>query len=130
MEYLIDSDVLTSFLAGQQEAVTTVQNLLPAGVAISIVTYMETYQGNFREADSIASQQRFAATLEGIPILSFSEETARRCAQLRHQLSSEGKRVRSRVLDLMIAATALEHDLTLVTRNRSDYQDIPGLVLA
>jgi predicted nucleic acid-binding protein len=30
----------------------------------------------------------------------------------------------------MIAATALEHNLTLVTRNRVDYQDIPGLTLA
>jgi predicted nucleic acid-binding protein len=35
--------------------------------------------------------------------------------------------VRQRALDLIIAATALEHDLTLVTRNREDFQDIPGL---
>ncbi|CAN5656906.1 hypothetical protein BH24CHL4_BH24CHL4_15790 [soil metagenome] len=30
----------------------------------------------------------------------------------------------------MIAATAMEYGLTLVTPNRSDYQDIPGLNLA
>jgi predicted nucleic acid-binding protein len=29
----------------------------------------------------------------------------------------------------MIAATAIEHDLVLVTRNRADYADIPGLVI-
>ena len=40
-----------------------------------------------------------------------------------------GKRVNSRALDLLIAATALEYDLTLVTRNTEDYGDIPGLKL-
>lgn len=29
----------------------------------------------------------------------------------------------------MIAATALEHDLTIVTRNLDDYKDIPDLKL-
>ena len=29
----------------------------------------------------------------------------------------------------MIAATALEHNLTLVTRNVRDYDDIPNLTL-
>jgi predicted nucleic acid-binding protein len=130
MDYLIDSDVLNNFLKGDPDTVRTVGNFLPAGVAISIVTYMEAYQGVLQDPDPIASQQRYADTLKGIPILPFSEVTARRCAHLRHQLSLEGKRVRPRALDLMIAATALEHNLTLVTRNRVDYQDIPGLTLA
>ena len=32
-------------------------------------------------------------------------------------------------LDLMIAAVALVHNLTLVTHNTSDYRNIPGLRL-
>ncbi|MFL5341570.1 MAG: PIN domain-containing protein [Gemmataceae bacterium] len=31
--------------------------------------------------------------------------------------------------DLMIAAVALEHNLTLVTHNTADFQNIPGLRL-
>jgi tRNA(fMet)-specific endonuclease VapC len=30
-------------------------------------------------------------------------------------------------MDLMIASVALLHDLTLVTHNRADYQNVPGL---
>jgi tRNA(fMet)-specific endonuclease VapC len=32
-------------------------------------------------------------------------------------------------MDLLIASVALVHDLTLVTHNTADYQNIPGLRL-
>jgi tRNA(fMet)-specific endonuclease VapC len=130
MRYLIDSDVYIEFLWKDPGTTHLVEELLPAGVAISIVTYMESYQGTFRRPDPIASQTQAASIIGRIPVLPFSLETAERCARLRHDLSTQGRRVRSRVLDLMIAATALEYNLALVTRNRADYEDIPGLALA
>ncbi|QYE34775.1 PIN domain-containing protein [Polymorphobacter sp. PAMC 29334] len=36
---------------------------------------------------------------------------------------------RPRILDRMIAATALVHDLTVITMNGSDFRDAPGLKL-
>jgi predicted nucleic acid-binding protein len=45
------------------------------------------------------------------------------------QLRSQNKRVKSRALDLIIAATALEDGLTLVTNNTDDFKDIPDLTL-
>jgi predicted nucleic acid-binding protein len=58
-----------------------------------------------------------------------SPAIARRCARLREELKGRGRRVRDRALDLIIAATALEHELRLVTRNLADYEDIPDLAL-
>ena len=40
-----------------------------------------------------------------------------------------GKGVTVPTADLMIAAVALAHDLTLVTHNTADFQAIPGLRL-
>jgi predicted nucleic acid-binding protein len=62
-------------------------------------------------------------------LLPLSPAVARRCAELRRQLRRQGKRVRARALDLIVAATAIEYDLTLVTNNTAGYRDIPGLKL-
>lgn len=63
------------------------------------------------------------------PVLPFSAPVARRCAELRHQLKQQGRRVTSRAMDLIIAATALDDGLALVTRNTSDDDDVPGLTV-
>jgi predicted nucleic acid-binding protein len=65
----------------------------------------------------------------GVPVLPFDLAIARRTARLRADLAAQGRRTRTRALDLIVAATALEHGLTLVTRNKADYQDIPNLSL-
>jgi predicted nucleic acid-binding protein len=52
-----------------------------------------------------------------------------RSARVRADLTSQNRRVRSRALDLIIAATAIERRPTLVTGNKSDYREIAGLSL-
>jgi predicted nucleic acid-binding protein len=127
MTYLLDSDVLSSYLDRDPPTISRLEELMLAGVSISIVTYMETYQVTLQSPNPELSQARHARALSGIPVPPFTMEIARRCARLRHELSEGGKKVRSRALDLIIAATALEHDLILVTRNHADYRDIPEL---
>jgi predicted nucleic acid-binding protein len=82
-----------------------------------------------RSADPAAAHGALARLLRVMPVLPISRAVARRCAELRERLRVEGRRVHPRALDLLIAATALEHQLALVTRNREDYADIADLVL-
>jgi tRNA(fMet)-specific endonuclease VapC len=127
MGYLIDSDWVIDHLAEVEAAVDLLSELAGEGIAISVVTYLEVYQGILRSPSLEQAQVQFEAFLEGVPTLPLSLAVARRCAQLRETLRQQGKRVHPRALDLIIAATALEYDLTLVTRNRTDYADVPGL---
>jgi predicted nucleic acid-binding protein len=60
-----------------------------------------------------------------VPALPLSPAIARRCAEVREELDRQGKGFRARAFDLVIAATALEHRLELVTRNLADVADIP-----
>lgn len=127
MPYLIDTDWMVDRLDDVPEAAALLDTLSSEGIAVSIITYLELYQGVLRSEDRPASERHMDALLDGIPLLPLSRSVARRCAAVRHGLKLTGKRVNSRALDLIIAATAIEHGLTLVTRNFPDYTDIPDL---
>ena len=129
MSYLIDSDWVIDHLANVEEATQLLSRLSQVGIAITAITYMEAYQGVLRSPIREGAEELLAAFVEEIPIIRFTPATARVCASIREALKKQGKRVNSRALDLLNAATALEHDLTLVTRNLDDYEDIPGLKL-
>ncbi|MFN8592745.1 MAG: type II toxin-antitoxin system VapC family toxin [Thermomicrobiales bacterium] len=126
---MVDSDVLIAHREGQASAIVVLEQLAPAGLAISIVTYMEVYQGTLRGPDPVQAQVNLAIFLAGVPVVPFSLAAARRCAELREELTRQGRRVRALALDLVTAAIALETGFTLVTRNRQDYEDISGLAL-
>jgi predicted nucleic acid-binding protein len=120
MPYLIDSNCVIDHLDGRYESHTLLDRLAPYGITISIVTYMEVYQGVARDPDSEAAEAQFRAFVDSVPVLPFSIAVAERCARLRETLRQQGRRVKGRALDLMIAGTALEYGLTLVTRNWDD----------
>ena len=129
MPYLIDTDLVIDHLANITEANQLLDKLAPEGIAMSIITYMEAYQGVIRSVNAKEARAKFQIFRRSVPVLPFSLTVAKRCAALREQLKQEQKRVKSRALDLLNAAIALEHDLMLVTRNVEDYKDIPGLEL-
>ena len=129
MPYLIDSDWVIDCLQMKAEATELIERLAPEGVYISIVSYMEAFQGTLREADPEAARRRLLEFVQVAPVLSFSIAVAEACARIREAVRGGRVRPNRRAFDLMIAATAIEHGLTLVTRNVGDFSDIPGLSL-
>jgi tRNA(fMet)-specific endonuclease VapC len=130
MPYLVDSNVVIDHLGAVPDASQFLDRFAQDGIVISIVTYMEAFQGVARSTEPEAAHDKFQAFTESVLILPFSFAVAERCARLRETLRSQKKRVNSRALDLIIAATALEYDLTLVTKNTDDFKDIPDLPLS
>jgi predicted nucleic acid-binding protein len=130
MTYLLDTDWLVDYLDGVAAAQSLVTALLSDGIAVSIITYMEIYEGIERSATPREDERAFRALLSGVDVIPFNRTVARQAARLRAQLRPRyPSRVRRRTLDLLIAATAIVYDLTLVSRNRDDYRVIPGLKL-
>jgi tRNA(fMet)-specific endonuclease VapC len=62
-----------------------------------------------------------------VRVLPFDEACAEEFGRIRSHLLRRG--LGANRVDLMIAAVAVHHDLTLVTHNTADYQQIPGLRL-
>ncbi len=129
MPYLIDSDWVIDHLEDEPEATRLLSQLAEEGIAISIVTCMEVFQGLERSPNPPEAHVKFQTLVDTVPIIPLSIPVARRCARVREALRRQNKRVNQRALDLIIAATVLEHDFTLVTRNISDYDDIPDVRL-
>ncbi len=60
-----------------------------------------------------------------VSVLDFDRDCANEFGRVRIQLRRRGIEVPS--VDLMIGSAALVYDLTLVTHNTADFQNIPGL---
>lgn len=129
MIYLIDTDWVIDFLVGRADAGRLFSQLLPAGAGISIITYMETVEGIRGSRDPSTSWLAFRGLLQAMDVLGMTEAIAERAADIRLNLRQRKRQVHERSLDIIVAATAFEHGLTLVSRNTRHYQDIPGLLI-
>ncbi|SRR6266566_52617 len=91
MPYLIDTNLVIDYLANITEANQLLDTLAPEGIAISIITYMEAYQGVVRSANVKEAQTKFQTFRRSVPVLPFSLSVAKRCAALWERLKKEQK---------------------------------------
>jgi tRNA(fMet)-specific endonuclease VapC len=126
--YLLDTDWIVDVLNGQETAIETLLELAPAGLALSIISYGELYEGAAFAHEPEPAITGLRSFLKGKPILPLTQPVMERFAQIRGSLP---RMVRQQIgdLDILIAATCLEHNLTLLTRNLKDFQKIPNLKL-
>jgi tRNA(fMet)-specific endonuclease VapC len=127
MSYLIDTDVVADWLNNRPTAVHLLPSLEPAGLAISLITYGEVYDGIYDGRDPHAAERAFVQFLRRVEVLSLTRTIMKRFARIRGSLRRQGLAVQDP--DLLIAATALTHHMTLVTRNLRQFQRIPGLTI-
>ena len=127
MKYLVDTDIIIDALAVVRETVGLLDALSTDGLAVSIVSLGELYEGTYRSSNPGAAQDALRSFLDGYAVLNLSDPIAAGFGHLRAFLRRQGQLIPD--LDLLIAATAHAHDLTLVTRNRRHFSRIPGLRL-
>ena len=66
--------------------------------------------------------------LSSFEVLNFTEKDAIICGQIRANLVTRGTPIGA--YDIMIAAQSISGNLTVVTHNVSEFERIPGIVLA
>ena len=120
MLYLLDSDVLIDYTRQSRTAAEYIETL--SGRAISHVTTMELLVGA-RDKREVAYLDQLFTELTIVPL---SDPIGRRAYDL---LKTYAKSHGLHVFDSLIAATALEERMTLVTKNRKHFSMIEGLDL-
>ncbi len=125
MAFLLDTDVTIHLRDGDPEVTDKVAALDDA-VLMSIVTRVELEGGVYREPAHVQIRRaRLDAILAAVPTLAFDDEAADAYGAM---VASAGYS-RRKLLDRMIAAQALVHRATLVTKNAGDFSDIKDLAL-
>lgn len=127
MSYLAASDIVADYLKGRVAAVDLLGRLASDGLAISIITFAEVYEGIYYGREPERNEAIFRRLLAGVDVLGINRAVARRFARIRGELRARGQPLPQ--LDVFIAATALQHDLLLVTRNIRRRRRIAGLQL-
>jgi tRNA(fMet)-specific endonuclease VapC len=128
MSFLLDTDTCSAHLKRPSGLMHRfVQH--SGGLLIPTIVLGELYTWAYhRKSPSSIIRRIENDLLPDVGILDYDSDCAKEFGRVRGQLLQQGIPV-SRV-DLMIASVALVHNLTLVTHNTADFQNIPGLRLA
>ncbi len=124
MKYLLDTTQVVYFLRGAPSVVADLQSRKSEGMAVSIISIAELYEGVFGSRDPGAAERAVRDFLSDVSVLGIDEGTARIFGQERVKLRQAGTRMSD--MDLLIAATALYHNLTLLTSDR-DFERVENL---
>lgn len=125
MRYLIDTDWVIHHLNGRADIIQRLQALQAAGLGLSVIVLAELYEGVYYSRDPEQSEQKLNDFLESVTLVGMDEATAKIFGRERGRLRAAGMMIGD--MDLLIAATALQYDLTLLTNNRSHFDRIEGL---
>jgi tRNA(fMet)-specific endonuclease VapC len=121
---VVDSGIFIDYLRSKDKSKTILQNL-PDDVElyISSVTLYELYMG----ATSPQKWIDVKTLTDDIPVLPFTKTISEKAAIIYQELKKENKIIEFR--DIFIAATAMVHDLPVLTRNKKHFTRVKGLKL-
>ena len=128
MAYLFDTDAISEVLKPRPAAgyVRWLAALPREEQFTSAVVVGELYKGAFRSSAVARHLENIEKrVLPAVTVLSYDAAAARVYGQIRAQLESAGRPLAD--ADLQIAATALLHDLELVTGNVKHFRRVPQL---
>jgi tRNA(fMet)-specific endonuclease VapC len=125
--YLLDTDWIIEAFAGRQPATQTLDRLANSLIYVSYVSMGEIYEHAFRSANPQAHLVSARQFLGRYQMLTLTDPIMERFGEVRAFLRRRGQLLSD--CDLMIAATALDYDLTLLTFNRRHFERIPDLRL-
>ena len=131
MGFLIDTCVWIDVERGIISPADVARYTTDQPVFISPVTLAELFFGAQMAKNEVLRQKRMAALdrLRRKPFLIIDEITGEIFGRLAASLHQKGKNHKYRVQDLWLASQAVQNSFKLLTKNKKDFEDIPGLDL-
>ena len=125
--YLLDTDTLIYSLKGNEIVKQNLQVHLEDPMQISIISLLELFYGAYKSQKMVSNIAKVKTLQQTFEIVSPGKETADIFGMLKASLEKNGTPLFD--FDLIIASTAMAHNLTLVTNNIRHFKRIEGLKL-
>ncbi len=125
--YLLDTDTIIYSLKGNSAIAKNLEENLEDPMRISVITMMELYFGAYKSQAFEANIAKVRTIEQTFEILAADKEIADVFGAIKASLQKSGNPLDD--FDLIISATALAHNLILVTNNMGHFGRIEGLKL-
>lgn len=125
MEYLVDTDWVIDYLHRADRTTRRLEELLPRGVGLSVVSLAELYDGLAGSKDPDADSEALRLFLEAVEVVPLDDASCRVFGEERFRLREAQTPIGD--MDILIGATAISNDLTLLTNNRRHFGLMQGL---
>ena len=127
MKYLLDTDTCIYYLNKNEAVISAVEKVAQEELAISLITLAELQFGAYNSNQVERNLKRVSFFENSVQVLRLDSEITLEYARIRAELRKTGTTIDD--FDLLIAATALINNLTLVTNNVRHFEKIGGLAL-
>jgi len=127
MKFLLDTDTCVYWLRGHLPVRERLAEIDPKAIAISVITLAELRYGAACSAQTAHNHRTIDDFIDTTTVLGLTQEAVALFGDIKANLRKRGLLIED--MDLLIAATARDYDLTLVTNNVSHFERIPGLRL-
>jgi len=124
---VVDTDVVSYLFKRDSRAESYRPHLEARQLVLSFMSLAELYRWTLRRRWGQARRQRLEAHLRNFTVYPFDRALCRQWAEVTEERQQAGRPIA--VADAWIAATALAHDLPLVTHNPDDFSGVPDLVV-
>jgi len=121
--YLIDTDILIRYLKNDEKAVNFIKIIKETDLSTSIICVGELVEGLDQKKIPF-----FIKSIQEIDIFNLNLDVIVKFAEIRRQLRKSGKLLDN--FDILIAATCIVNDLTLVTGNHKHFDRVSGLKIS
>ena len=118
--YLIDTDILVDYLRLHEPALNFLESFPKSDRKVAFISRFELLKGCTRKAQA----GKIGTFMKHFAVLPMSNSVAQSALRIYHDKKWHAH---IDIPDAFIAATALAHKLTLVTRNLKHYRNIPDL---
>ena len=123
-DYLLDSNIIIDIFRGDKKTISRVKQI--DGVYVPVIVIGELYYGANKSDQTPKRKLEVEQLEEMVTVLNITRSTARIYGEIKDKLRAKGRPIPEN--DIWIAAISLEHQLTLLTKDKH-FENVEDLVI-